>query len=149
MAELVLATTIPGVTGLLAQAPLFQGLGEEDVAQLAAVSTVQDFPANAEIITEGDEGTTFYCIVSGAVKVIRAESGALLAALGPGESFGEMALLDGGLRSASVVAVTEVRCLVLPQWEFTVALKHTLELALALLRVLSRRLRASNQALSD
>lgn len=58
-------------------------------------------------------------------------------------------MLDGGPRSASVFAETEARCLVLPQWEFIVALKYNPELALGLLRVLSGRLRDTNEALAD
>jgi CRP-like cAMP-binding protein len=67
--------------------------------------------------------------------------------LGPGEFFGEMALLDGRPRSASVTATEETQCLVLHRWDFLRELRKNPEIGIAMLSVLSGRIRATNEAL--
>jgi CRP-like cAMP-binding protein len=71
----------------------------------------------------------------------------LLVKLGPGEFFGEMALLDGRPRSASVVATDDTQCLVLHRWDFLRELRKNPEIAVGMLSVLSGRIRATNEAL--
>jgi CRP/FNR family transcriptional regulator, cyclic AMP receptor protein len=87
--------------------------------------------------------------VDGAVEVRTAASdpdgGRVLMKLGPGEFFGEMALLDGRPRSASIIAAEESQCLVLGRWDFLRELRRNPEIAVKMLAVLSGRLRATNE----
>ena len=140
---------------LLRRAGIFTGLADEDVAALAKLARVAVYPAGDEIIEEGaefDEETDgIFVLVDGAVEVrtgtTNGSDGRLLVKLGPGEFFGEMALLDGRPRSASVIATEETQCLVLHRWDFLRELRKNPEIAVAMLSVLSGRIRATNEAL--
>ncbi|HEX5502211.1 MAG TPA: Crp/Fnr family transcriptional regulator [Thermomicrobiales bacterium] len=137
---------------LLRGVPLFAGLDEERLQALAAVSRVAAFPEGDEIIEEGDElleeEDGLYLLVSGTVEVRKGSTdgtdGRLLATLGPGDFFGEMAVLDGFPRSASVFATAEALCLVLSRWDLHRQLRGDPAIALRLLAVLSRRLRRAS-----
>jgi len=139
---------------LLRRAPIFAELADEDVQTLARVARVAVYPQGDEIITEGadfDEETDgVFVIVDGVVEVRKgasdADGGRLLMRLGAGEFFGEMALLDGRPRSASIVAAEESQCLVLGRWDFLRELRRNPEIAVKMLAVLSGRLRAMNEA---
>ena len=85
--------------------PLFSGLGEKERERLAGSFTERTFPAGHEIAVQGKEGVGFFVIESGEVSVSR--GGEEIRKLGPGDYFGEMALIDQGPRSATVVAETE------------------------------------------
>lgn len=136
-------------TRLLGGIELFAELPEDRLRALAALARVFVLPAGAEVIEEGaellEEEDGVYLLVNGEVEVrkgaVDGTDGTLLATLGPGEVFGEMTLLDGQPRSASVFAKTEVQCLVLSVADFQRVLRHNPEIALTLLAVLSRRLR--------
>jgi CRP-like cAMP-binding protein len=135
---------------LLRRAPIFAELPDEDVEALARVSRVAVYPQGDEIITEGadfdEEADGIFVIVDGAVEVrTGADGGRLLMKLGPGEFFGEMALLDGRPRSASIIAAEESQCLVLGRWDFLRELRRNPEIAVKMLAVLSGRLRATNE----
>jgi CRP/FNR family cyclic AMP-dependent transcriptional regulator len=140
---------------LLRGAGIFAELPDDDVETLAKLARVAVYPAGDEIIEEGaefDEETDgIFVIVDGAVEVRTGTKdgadGRLLVKLGPGEFFGEMALLDGRPRSASVTAVDETQCLVLHRWDFLRELRKNPEIAVAMLSVLSGRIRATNEAL--
>jgi CRP/FNR family transcriptional regulator, cyclic AMP receptor protein len=139
---------------LLRRAPLFAELRDEDVDELARLARVAVYPAGDEIIEQGadfdDEADGVFVIVDGAVEVRRESSdgtdGTLLARLGPGEIFGEMSLLDGRPRSASVFAIEEAQCLVLHRWDLLRQLRRNPEIAVAMLATMSSRLRAMNEA---
>lgn len=95
---------------LLARVPLFAGLSGDDLARLATALTPRTVLAGAEIIRQGERGTSLYLIARGVVAVLIARPGAALeriAALHAGEFFGEMALLSPAPRSATVQAVTD------------------------------------------
>lgn len=134
---------------LLRDVPLFAGLSEERLRALAAVSRIAVFPEDDEIIEQGaellEEEDGMYLIVSGTVEVRRDSTdgtdGRLITTLGPGEFFGEMALLDGYPRSASVFATSEVQCLMLSRWDLHRQLRGDPDVALKMLAVLSGRLR--------
>jgi CRP/FNR family cyclic AMP-dependent transcriptional regulator len=140
---------------LLRRAGIFAELPDEDVAALAKLARVAMYPAGDEIIEEGaefDEETDgIFVVVDGAVEVRTGtkdgSEGRLLVKLGPGEFFGEMALLDGRPRSASVVATDDTQCLVLHRWDFLRELRKNPEIAVGMLSVLSGRIRATNEAL--
>jgi CRP/FNR family cyclic AMP-dependent transcriptional regulator len=139
---------------LLRRAGIFAELPEDDIASLAALTRVAVYPAGDEIIVEGadfdDEADGIFVIVSGEVEVqVGARDGAdgrVLMRLGPGEFFGEMALLDGRPRSASVFAVEETQCLVLHRWDYLRELRKNPDIAVKMLAVLSGRLRAMNES---
>ena len=92
----------------------------------------------------GQPGNEFYLIVDGSARV--EVSSRKRARLGPGAFFGEMSLLDGGARSATVLAETPMRLLVIKRRDFTTLLREAPELTQSLLATLSRRLRQAEQA---
>jgi CRP/FNR family transcriptional regulator, cyclic AMP receptor protein len=140
---------------LLRRAGIFAELSDNDVAALAKLARVAMYPAGDEIIEEGaefDEETDgIFVLVDGGVEVrtgtTDGSGGRLLVKLGPGEFFGEMALLDGRPRSASVIATEDTQCLVLHRWDFLRELRKSPDIAVAMLSVLSGRIRATNEAL--
>jgi CRP/FNR family cyclic AMP-dependent transcriptional regulator len=107
----------------------------------------RDFPAGAVVFEEGDPGSRMYVIISGEVRIVK-RMGArtiTLAHLGPGEAFGEMALLDGQPRSASAVVERAARILEIEEAAFEDLVRRNGEVALRLLRRLSGRLREANR----
>jgi CRP-like cAMP-binding protein len=127
-------------TELLAACPLFRGVGPDQLAALADTATEVEFPPRHAIVHQGEVGTGFFVIVDGRVRVVR--DARTLATLGPGEFFGELAVLDGGPRIAQVVAEETTRCLALASWDFEKVLLEQPALSLAILRGLAARLRA-------
>jgi CRP-like cAMP-binding protein len=133
----------------LGKVALFAGLSEERLRAIAAVCRVGVFPAGDEIVAQGHdalgEEDGLYILLDGRVEVRRdaidGADGLLVATLGPPEFFGEMALLDGQERSASVFATTEVLCLMLSRWDFQRQLRGDPEIALRVLAVLTQRIR--------
>ena len=111
--------------------------------KIAAVATVRTFPKRAIIVTEGDETDSLYVVLSGKARVYVADEKGRevqLNQLGPGEYFGEVTL-DGGPRSASVMAVEDTRCAIVKRGEFTPFLEAHPELALHIVRKLAHRVR--------
>lgn len=100
------------------------------------------FPAGEYIVRQGQVGTGFYLIVSGKVSVLRGSE--TLAHLGPGEFFGELSVLDQAPRMAHVIAEKPTICLALASWDLTRLLEKHPRIALAMLRVMARRLRAAS-----
>jgi CRP/FNR family cyclic AMP-dependent transcriptional regulator len=131
----------------LAQAPLFSQLSRKDLKRLAKGTVSRQFQKGEVIVREGERAVAFYLILSGRAEVVKGAEGAspnLLNTLGPGEFFGEMALLDNYLRSATVRAVEDTECLVLSRWDFMAELRSSPYIAVQMLPVLSRRLRESD-----
>jgi CRP/FNR family cyclic AMP-dependent transcriptional regulator len=111
--------------------------------KVGAVATVRTFAKRAIIVTEGDETDTLYVVLSGKARVFVADDKGRevqLNQLGPGEYFGEVTL-DGGPRSASVMALEECRCAMVKRAELTPFLEKNPELALHIVRKLARRVR--------
>ena len=133
---------------LLARISIFGTLSKDQLASLASLVERRTLSPNAIIIREGDTNSALYVIVSGAVSVTRRAQGGgpdiELSTLGPGEFVGEMTLLDGAPRSATVRALSETECVVLPRWVFLNMLRRDPEIAVAMLPALSRRIRAAN-----
>jgi CRP/FNR family cyclic AMP-dependent transcriptional regulator len=111
----------------------------------------RDFPAGAVIFEEGDPGSRIYVIQSGHVRIVKRTGGRAitLARLGPGEFFGEMALLDHQPRSASAVVDEAARILELDEAAFERIVADRGEVAMRLLRRLSRRLREANRQIRN
>jgi CRP/FNR family cyclic AMP-dependent transcriptional regulator len=113
------------------------------IEKMAAVATVRTFGKNAIIVSEGDETDSLYIMLAGRAKVfVGDENGreVQLNQIGPGEYFGEVTL-DGGPRSASVMALEECRCAVVKRAELTAFLERNPEFALHLVRKLAHRVR--------
>ncbi len=124
---------------LLGACPLFRELDADDLAAVAAAAIEVDFPAGRVLARQGEIGTGFFLISEGSVQVVR--DGRTVATLGPGDFFGELSVLDGGPRIAQVVAEAPTRCLALASWDFERVLREKPGVALAVLRVVTARLR--------
>jgi CRP/FNR family cyclic AMP-dependent transcriptional regulator len=129
---------------------LFSGL---EPAQLEAISNFtfqKKFAPGEVIVEEGRTGNGMYMILSGEVDVIKGidtDNPNVLARLGPGEVFGEMALLGEWPRTASVVASEEVECLGIDRWVFLTQLERHPHLVVNLLLILAKRLRDTDARL--
>jgi CRP/FNR family cyclic AMP-dependent transcriptional regulator len=111
--------------------------------KIAAVATVRAFAKRAIIVTEGDDTDSLYVVLSGKARVFVADDKGRevqLNQLGPGEYFGEVTL-DGGPRSASVMALEDCRCAIVKRSELTALVERQPELALHMMRKLARRVR--------
>ena len=126
---------------VLRRVPLFAGLGDRDLAQLADRFQERSFPEGAVVLEEDSAGTTFFVIADGDASV--SVRGEVRATLGPGDYFGEMAVMDEGVRTASVTAATDLRTYFLTPWEFRPFVEEHPEVAWKLLQNLARRLRAA------
>ncbi|MGH8870405.1 MAG: cyclic nucleotide-binding domain-containing protein [Acidimicrobiia bacterium] len=124
---------------LLGGVPLFSDLSKKDLSRIlnTAKETVHD--EGETVITEGRGGVGFHLITQGKAKVVR--GGRTVAILGPGEFFGEMALVDDAPRSASVIADSELGTLAISKWEFRPLIKAHPELAWKMIEHLVVRVR--------
>ncbi|HEY6115188.1 MAG TPA: cyclic nucleotide-binding domain-containing protein [Candidatus Dormibacteraeota bacterium] len=121
------------------QAKLFQGLPDSEMRSVEKQLKTVNHPAGHEIVVRGEGGVGFMVITEGTVKV-RTVTGHERS-LGPGDSFGEMALLDQEGRSATCTAESDVTLATIPEWNFKPFLKEHPEVAYRLLQTLSRRIR--------
>ena len=133
---------------ILASASLFSELSRRDLKRLAAATITRAYKKGDFIVKQGEMAVAFYLITKGHVNVVHGGEGAnqtAMASLGPGEFFGEMAILDSYSRSASVVATEDTECLVLSRWDFLAELRSNPFIAVEMLPVLSRRIRMLQQ----
>jgi sigma-B regulation protein RsbU (phosphoserine phosphatase) len=135
---------------LIRKVPLFASLRGTETEFLAEILRGVEIPAGTLLFRESEPGASFNILVDGQVEVIKAlgtPDERLLAVRGPGDFFGEMSLLDpDGLRTASVRARTSVRLLEMARADFDAVLQHRPALAFEIMRVLSLRLRESDNA---
>jgi CRP/FNR family transcriptional regulator, cyclic AMP receptor protein len=129
---------------MLGSMPLFEGVVAEDLGGIADRTVEVDYGAGGVIVREGEIGTGFFVVVSGAVRVIR--DGETVSTLGPGEFFGELSVLDHRPRNAQVVAAEPTACLALASWDLETVITEQPRVALAMLRVLAGRLRDVSEA---
>ena len=128
--------------------PLFSCLSDVDLEELAQAAVIKTYPKNAFLFSEGDQTDSLYVIFSGNVKaVIVDEQGkeVILSMFGPGEYFGEVALIDGNERSASIMTREPVQVLVLTRDGFREILARNPDFSINLLKGMVRRLRESNK----
>jgi CRP/FNR family cyclic AMP-dependent transcriptional regulator len=131
----------------LASVPLFQHLAHAELQAFGALTREMRFPRAALIVRQGDPGDALYVVRAGAVKVaVSGDDGreVILDTLGVGDHFGELALLDGGPRSAHVVATEATILYVLRRDDFRREVERRPNVAWALLVELSRRLREAD-----
>lgn len=132
------------VAEMLAAARLFDGVDADGMDRIAAVAVQVEFPADHVIARQGEIGTGFFVIVTGAARVVR--DGETVATIGPGDFFGELSVLDGRPRTAQVIANGPTTCLALASWDFEAVLLDQPGVTLAILRGLASRLRDLTEA---
>lgn len=121
------------------QAKLFEGLPASEVRSIEKQMKTIHHPAGHEIVVRGENGVGFMVILDGTVSVSTVQG--KTRKLGPGDSFGEMALLDHEGRSATIKADTDVSLATIPEWNFKPFLKEHPEVTYRLLQLLSQRVR--------
>ncbi len=128
----------------LAKAPIFADAKQDILDTLALSTKVRPFAQGQILVKEGEDATAFFVLCDGRAEVVLdlgREDERVVGQLAKGDFFGEMALLDGFPRSASVRATEDCECLVMVRWDFLATVRTSPEVALAILPVLSRRLR--------
>jgi CRP/FNR family cyclic AMP-dependent transcriptional regulator len=123
----------------LARVELFRGCSEESLRRVADATGEVEFEAGRYIVQQGQIGNGLYIVVAGTARVVRGDE--VLAHLGAGDFFGELAVIDQMPRMASVVAEERTTCLALASWDLLAILEQDPRLALNLLRELAVRLR--------
>ncbi|MBW1784729.1 MAG: cyclic nucleotide-binding domain-containing protein, partial [Deltaproteobacteria bacterium] len=125
---------------------IFEGLSVSELAAIASVTEEVDYPVGEIVIREGETGETMFLVIKGNVSVIKGEGEAgaqeiELARIGAGDYFGEMALFEDAVRSATIRTAEESRFLVLHKQEFTEIVREYPQIALHICKALSNRLR--------
>ena len=121
--------------------PIFADLDDASVRQLAGDFIEREFSAGQPIATEGEGGLNFFVVESGSADV--SIGGNTVGSLGPGASFGEIALVDKSARSATVTATSELRAYALPVWSFRSFAESRPSVTWKLLELLAERLRSA------
>jgi CRP/FNR family cyclic AMP-dependent transcriptional regulator len=136
---------------LLRSVPLFADLEQGELERFSRVAVPRSFPAATRVFHEGDRSDACYIVRAGSFRVTREHSDGraiTLATLGPGDIFGELAMLDGEVRSASVEALGDGELLALPAGEVRALLARHPEINVKLIGALVRRLRSANERIS-
>ena len=126
---------------LLARVPLFEGLPKRHLRRLAELAEQAWFDPGRRVVVEGAPGDAFYVILDGRARVVRMASDRAVKRLGPGDHFGEIALVDGGPRLASVVAETELDTVRLSRKAFCGLMRDEPDVALKVMEGLARTIR--------
>ena len=126
---------------ILQRVPLFAEFERRDLERLSRSFKQRTFDAGRTVAGEGRTGAGFFVIESGEATV--SVRGSERAKLGPGDYFGEIALIDDGARSATITADSELRCYGLTSWEFRPLVEGNASIAWKLLETLAKRLRAA------
>ena len=128
---------------LLHQIPLFAGLARHRIERLGQLAEEVDVPAGKVLIRQGDSGGDLMVLVSGAASVER--DGARISTLGPGDFVGEIALVDGGARTATITTDEPCRLVVLGHREFHAVMDEFPEVAGQILATLADRIRSLDE----
>jgi CRP/FNR family transcriptional regulator len=124
---------------VLLNVPMFSGVGRKELKRLVDRMSERTFAEGEVAVEEGRGGVGFWMIQDGDAAVTI--GGEIVRTLGPGDYFGEVALLDDGPRSATVTAARDMRCLGIASWEFRPFVLEHPEVALTMMQTLARRLR--------
>jgi CRP/FNR family transcriptional regulator len=136
---------------LLKRVPLFSELSPEELDRISRVAVPRSYPKGVRVFHEGDHSDACYIVRSGDLRVTREHPDGraiALATLGPGDIFGELAMLDGEARSASVEALSDCELLALPAGDVRALLRSSAEITTKLVIALTRRLRESNERIA-
>jgi len=124
--------------------PYFSEVAETALAELASCATIKSYPKNSVIIREGDEGGALFIILSGKVQAYLSSANGrmvILSSQGPGSFFGELSLLDGEPRSASISALEPTVCSLVPRHVLKSWLRNHPDAAFSIIRSLTQRIR--------
>lgn len=131
--------------------PLFRFVSYQEIVRVLNITDVKSFKAGQTVVTEGDDGDELFIVLTGNVRVH--SGGSFITNLGPGQHFGEMALVDKSPRSASVTAEQDSRLLTIRRKDFFDLVRKDHDVAVKLLwsflGVLAQRLRATSRELGD
>jgi len=128
--------------------PLFTGLYDEDLIKIENTMSTRTFPKNSMIVLEEEYGDTVYIVKTGTIKITRLNDEGkevILALMGSGEFFGELAALDGEARSANALAQEECILYLINRSDFIDLLQHNTKVSFNLLSELAKRIRHSDQ----
>ena len=137
---------------VLRKVPLFSGVADSDLSAFADLTRERSYPKGSVIVFEDDPGDAMYLVAGGQVKVVLiAEDGreVILSVLGEGTFFGEMAVIDEEPRSAHVIAMEDSTLLVLRREDFQNQLRRSPDVAISLLKEISRRLRRADDKIGS
>ena len=142
---------MPPNTEFLKHVRWFEDLDQRSLEAIANAAVEQTYQPGHEIVRQGDTGVGAFIIRSGKVEVVQERSGKemKIATLGPGDVFGEMALLDEFPRSATIRAIEPTTALGIQRWHFRGILESHPQIALKLLPILTRRIRSAEGTLPD
>jgi CRP-like cAMP-binding protein len=132
------------VLGKLSKVPLFSGCSARELAEIARGAREVEHPSGTVIAREGDPGVGLFVILDGTALVT--VGGRRRTTLQPGDFFGEIALLDGGPRTATVTAASDMRLLGLTEWAFRGLVTEHPTIALKTLQAMAGRLRAATKS---
>jgi len=138
------------MVAFLANVPLFQGLNNRQLKQIASRFVPRSYQADQAIVTQGKTGFGMFTILSGhaeAVLELADGSKTVVNEFGPTDFFGEVTMLDGGPRTASVIATEATECFVLGRSEFISVMNNDAEMATEIAIALAKRLRRAVGAL--
>ena len=129
----------------LLRVPLFQGLTDRALDALAELASETAFPQGRAITTEGEPGDAFYLLLDGQASVSR--HGHVIKTLGPGDFFGEISLVDGRPRTATIVAETAVQAIVIQRDAFLQLMDRFGAVRLGIVMALTERIRSDEHGL--
>ena len=132
---------------VLRSVPLFEGMTDHAIATIAGVAEELEYPAGAELTRQGYPGESFIVIVTG--RALVEVDGHRVRELGAGEYLGEISLIDGGPRTATVSAIEAIQALVLPRVAFERLIDEFPVVRTDVLAALTRRIRERAPAISD
>jgi len=135
-----------GPEAALSTVPLFEGLPPRHLKRLRDICQVVDYMPGHSVVREGEPGDSFYVIVSGQAKVT--SKGRTIRRMMPGEHFGEIALLDGGDRTATVETETPMRLLEIRRNAFTKLVRAEPLIAVGLLKGIAHMIRQAQHSLA-
>jgi CRP-like cAMP-binding protein len=136
-----------GGIDLLAQRPLFSELSRKELKSVVALGVNVEVPAGQELTKQDAVGLEAFLIISGTARCL-IDGGGEVAVLGPGDFFGELSLLDGARRSATVIAETDMVVVVFDKREFRQLIEASTSIALKLLAAMAARLRVVDRELA-
>jgi CRP/FNR family cyclic AMP-dependent transcriptional regulator len=138
--------------GVLRNVPLFAVLDEAQLKALASVMSRKSAPKNRTILKAGDHTDSLYIVIAGRTKVQMSDDDGkevILSVLGPGDFFGEMGLLDGAARTASVVTIEQSEFVSISKEDFHALLKNNFDMSMVIMRGLVKRLREADRKIES
>ncbi|HNJ77171.1 MAG: cyclic nucleotide-binding domain-containing protein [Rhodocyclaceae bacterium] len=137
---------------LLRTIPLFSGVCDPELEQIAGVAAHRKVSRGTVIVRSGDPTDSLYILINGSARVMNSDEEGrevILSILGPGDFFGEMGLIDGSPRSADVVAAESCELLVISKADFKRCLQENFEVALNIMKRLVERLREADRKIES